>query len=155
LEISYALVPALQHLVDNLGNWNREVFSNLFCRKQKTWARLEGIEKRLSAGGPRHLLNLETKLRKDLTVILNQIETFWFQKSRMEAICDGDRNTRYFHINTIIRRHFNRIETLKHNDGHWVTEADEVKRLVIDYFASLFTESMAQPRNDLPTGRFP
>jgi len=73
----------------------------------------------------------------------------------MDAIRDGDRNTRYFHVSTIIRRRINRIETLQHNDGHWVTEPNEIKRLVTEYFASLFTESLAQPCNDLPTRRFP
>ena len=47
---------------------------------------------------------LEAKLRKELNVILNEIELFWFQKSRVEAIHDGDKNTKYFHISTIIRR---------------------------------------------------
>jgi len=44
------------------------------------------------------------------------------QKSRVEAIWDGDLNTRYFHTSTIIWRKFNRIEAFQNDDGEWVTE---------------------------------
>jgi len=39
------------------------------------------------------LINLEARLRKELDEVLGQIETLWFQKSRAEAIRDGNRNT--------------------------------------------------------------
>ncbi|KAJ8452651.1 hypothetical protein Cgig2_004987 [Carnegiea gigantea] len=47
------------------------------------------------------------------------------QKSRVEAIRNGDRNTHYFHRSVIIRRKFNRIEALQNDDREWVTEPDE------------------------------
>jgi len=72
------LVPVLQQLSDDLHTCNKELFGNLFRRKWKTWARLEGVHKRLSAGGPHHLLKLESKLRKELSVILKQLELLWF-----------------------------------------------------------------------------
>jgi len=73
----------------------------------------------------------------------------------VEAIRDGDRNTSYFHISTIIRRCFNCIETLKDDNGHWITEAAEIKQSVVNYFATLFSESTSHPQNHLPSGRFP
>jgi len=33
-------------------------------------------------------------------------------------------------------------------------EAEEIKRLVVNYFANLFTESMPEAHNDFPTGLF-
>jgi len=80
------VVPALQQLSDDLCVWNKEVFGNLLRRKRKAWARLEGVQKRLTEGGRRHLLKLEAKLRKELNVILKEIEHFWFKKSIVEAI---------------------------------------------------------------------
>ena len=105
-----ALVLALQHLAGDLQKWNKEMFGNLFRRKGQIWARLNGVPKKLADGSGKHLIKLEVKLRRELDDVLNQIETFWFQKSRMAAIKDGDRNTRYFHLSTIIRRRYNRIE---------------------------------------------
>ena len=64
-----------------------------------------------------------------------------FQKSRAEAICDGDRNTRIFHLSTLIRRRKNRIEALQNSAGEWITDYQEVKKLVFDYWFTLFQES--------------
>ena len=80
----------------------------------------------------------------------------WFQKSRMAAIRDGDRNTRYFHLSTIIRRKYNRIESLQDSTGVWITEPNAIHQLVLDYFSSLFTEVMPQRgRVHMLSGRFP
>jgi len=102
--ITSLLGPTLKYLATELTQWNREVFGNLFRRKRNIWARLQGVQLQLSASGNGHLIRLRGKLREELNVILNQIETLWFHKSRMEAIQDGNRNTRYFHLSTIIRR---------------------------------------------------
>jgi len=71
-------------------------------------------------------------------------------------IRDGDRNTHYFHISTIIRRKFNRTEALQDSSGRWITEPADLIQLVRDYFSSLFTEVL--PRGDRTPGlsvRFP
>ena len=47
----------------------------------------------------------------------------WFQKSREKWVELGDRNTKYFHTSTIIRRCRNRIEALKDNEDRWVVNA--------------------------------
>lgn len=66
------------------------------------------------------LYKLEQKLRQQLDTVMREEELLWFQKSRMEAICDGDRNTKLFHHSTIIRRKRNRIEGLQDDNGVWV-----------------------------------
>ena len=153
---SLALVPALQHLAEDLQNWNKEVFGNLFRRKRKCSARLYGVQKRLADGGGRHLLKLESKLRKELNMTLNQIETVWFQKSRMSAIRDGDRNTHYFHLSTIIRRKSNRTEALQDSSGTWITGPTALSHLVQNYFSNLFSEVLPRGgRTHLLSGRFP
>ena len=45
-------------------------------------------------------IKLEANLRCELDNTLDQIEALWFQKSLMEAIKDGDKNTRYYHLST-------------------------------------------------------
>ena len=58
----------------------------------------------------------------------------------MDAIQDGDRNTWYFYLSTIIRRRRNRIRTLQNEDGEWITEPEYVRKRVVDFFAQLYTE---------------
>lgn len=57
------------------------------------WGRLEDIQSILAQGRQAHLIKLEAKLRREMEEVLNDEEMLWFQKSRTEAICDGDRNT--------------------------------------------------------------
>ncbi|XP_021730835.1 uncharacterized protein LOC110697764 [Chenopodium quinoa] len=122
------LFPFLKEFAQKLNHWNKVHFYNIFRKKYELWARLEGIQKALKAGAPMHILKLEEKLKKEMLDILEQEEIFWFQKSRdAEAICDGDRNTRFFHLSTIIRRRRNRIETLKDSNDEWVTDPTQVK----------------------------
>ena len=43
----------------------------------------------------------------------------WFQKARDLRLLDGDRNTRFFHLSTIVKRRFDSIEFLKVG-GNWI-----------------------------------
>lgn len=135
---SAPIVPFLREFADNLQAWNKSQFYNIFRKKSELWARLEGIQKLLAEGRQQHLIKLESKLRREMDEVLNAEELLWFQKSRMEAICNGDRNTKYFHLATVIRRRRNSVNALMDNNDNWVTQTDQVKDLVFQYWSSLF-----------------
>lgn len=65
----------------------------------------------------------------------------WYQKSKEEWIILGDRNTKFYHSSTIIRRSRNNVDALKDDNGQWVTENEKIKRLAQNYFHSLFQTS--------------
>ena len=65
----------------------------------------------------------------------------WFQKARVDEIRDGDRNTKYFHTSTIIRRRFNRVDTLMSDTGDWCSNQDEIKTMIMAHFKQLFSPS--------------
>jgi len=134
-----SLIRNLSNLAAELTTWNREVFGNLFRKKRSLWARIEGIQLKLEAGAPRFLLKLEKKLRQELDLTLNQIAVMWRQKARTDQIRDGDRNTKYFHTSTVIRRQFNRINALRDQDARWCTDEASIKRIVISHFKNLFS----------------
>ncbi|XP_074290991.1 uncharacterized protein LOC141617725 [Silene latifolia] len=56
----------------------------------------------------------------------------------MEVICDGDRNTRFFHLSTIIRRKKNQIECLQDDQGNWIWDHSTVKQMVINDLKNVF-----------------
>ncbi|XP_021845043.2 uncharacterized protein [Spinacia oleracea] len=87
------VIPFQEEFANKLKRWNKEEFHNIFRKKQELWARLEGVQKRMSIRWDRGLVKLESKLRRELDDVLHQEEMIWFQKSRLEAIKDGDRNT--------------------------------------------------------------
>ncbi|XP_074293045.1 uncharacterized protein LOC141619941 [Silene latifolia] len=92
-----------------------------------------------------YLIKLEARLRRELDEVLDQEEALWHQKSRMEFIKDGDKNTSYFHVSTLVRRWRNRITSLRNGNGDWVDEPADVKKIVVDYYKWLYTEK--QPIN--------
>ncbi|XP_074267339.1 uncharacterized protein LOC141590668 [Silene latifolia] len=88
-----------------------------------------------------NLIKLEANLRKELDEILEREEILWYQKSRVEFLKDGDRNTSYFHVSTLVRRWRNRITSLKNDQDVWViSDPDKVKQLVVEYYKKLYTD---------------
>lgn len=116
--------------------------------------RIQGIQISLSMGRNSSLIKLEAKLRRELDTILNQEETLWYQKARVDWLQDGDRNTTFFHLSTVIRRWKNKIVAIKDSNDQWVHDAAQVQQLVVDYFANLFKDDGQEGEHDIPTGVF-
>ncbi|XP_074292612.1 uncharacterized protein LOC141619495 [Silene latifolia] len=142
------LVSQLSNLSTKLTNWNETVFGNIFRQKRELKARIAGCQRELSLNRQRHLIKLESKLRKELEEVLEREELLWYQKSRVEFIKDGDQNTSYFHVSTLVRRWRNKINSLKDDNGEWVHNKEEVKRIVVEYYRQLYTEEAPHPVED-------
>ncbi|XP_048493944.1 uncharacterized protein LOC104905805 [Beta vulgaris subsp. vulgaris] len=108
--------------------------------KRHLLARIAGVQYALTTRKDRGLIKLEAKLRLELDEILHREETLWYQKSRVDWLCDGDRNTTFFHLSTLICRWRNNIVSIKDGDGNWIHEKSLVKNLFVEFFTSLFTE---------------
>lgn len=85
------------------------------------------------------LLTLERKLHNELEGVLKEEEVLWFQKSREKWISLGDRNKRFFHVTTIVRRNRNKINQLMNEDGCWVSDPTTLKNMTVSYFKHLFS----------------
>ncbi|KAJ8428270.1 hypothetical protein Cgig2_009969 [Carnegiea gigantea] len=109
------LYPLLGRVAKSFGKGIRKAFGNIFFKKKHLWARLEGIQRRLANRTLTHLLRLETKISAELHEVLSQLEILWWQDSHSEAIRDGDQ-------------------------GEWIHEEDEVKRMVYNFFVELYLE---------------
>ncbi|GKV23269.1 hypothetical protein SLEP1_g33018 [Rubroshorea leprosula] len=120
-------------------NWNKTVFGNIFCRKRLLQARLAGIQNSPHYHHSHFLQSLEVDLLREYHSVLHAEELFWCQKSRIEWITSSDRNTKFYHTSTVIRRARNRITALKVNDS-WVTDNIALKTHVRDFFAGLFSQ---------------
>lgn len=139
----------------NLKEWNRNVFGNIFKRKNRLLVRIAGIQKRLGSCNTKGLLKLEKKLRKDLDEVLLQEEIMRFQQSKEQWIVSGDRNTRFYHTAARIRKTRSSIKALMDNEGIWVIEEGRMKNLVQDYFSSLFDSEGNTRRLHLVGNGFP
>ena len=83
---------------------------------------------------------LEARIQNDLNVWLLCLETVWRQKSRETWLKVGDKNSRFFHLSTIIRRRRNSIDAIKSDNGEWMIDKEEIKEFIVSKFQNLFTE---------------
>lgn len=98
--------------------FNSEVFGNIINKKLTLAARLRGIQRTLERSDILGLLLLEVVLQREYNDVLKQEEMLWYQKSREKWVRFGDRNTRFFHTWTIIRRARNKVQGLL-LDNEW------------------------------------
>ena len=71
---------------------------------------------------------------------LLRIETLWRQKSRELWLKLGDRNTKFFHLSTIIRHKRNNIDAIRDEQGAWIMETESIRSLFLNSFKNLFKQ---------------
>lgn len=143
----------LQHYINNILKWNKEVFGNIFANKKIMKARIKGIQIAQEKQFSHNLDTLERSLKKDLESVLKQEELLWLQKSRVQWITEGDRNTKFFHVSTIVRRKRNKIEKIKIK-GNWSDDSEAIFNHINSYYNSLFSSTIQGEGldSDFPTG---
>ncbi|XP_038688673.1 uncharacterized protein LOC119987842 [Tripterygium wilfordii] len=138
-----------------LTGWNRNTFGNIYHRKKRLWARIGGIQTRMAVSPSWRLQKLESKLRKELDVVLFQEELLWYQQSRENWIRSGDRNTKFYHASTMVRKSRSRIEALKGPNDVWISDPASLQVMVHDYFMNLYTMDDSCDMSLIPRGYFP
>ena len=93
------------------------MFGDVQRKKEKLMKEIKAVQDVLDRTQTDDLLLKEAIMLKEFDIILEQEEMIWFQKSREKLLALGDRNTKFFHTSTIIRRRRNKIESLKTDDG--------------------------------------
>lgn len=63
----------------------------------------------------------------------------WMQRSRVDWLREGDRNTKFFHSRAVWRARKNRIKRLCDDDGTWHENHASMGRVATSYFQKLFT----------------
>ena len=98
------LQTVINRFAKKATNWNRYHFENIFGKKKRIMAHRNGIQKAMTNCPSHSLVVLEKELHRELKCILNQEEELWVQKSRITCLVEGDRNTAFHHMTTIVRR---------------------------------------------------
>ena len=85
------LCTATSKFADKAKVWNKNIFGNLFHRKKKMLARLQGIQTALSINPNDFLVDLEINLRAKFQEVSKLEEEFWAMKSRIPGWWKGIR----------------------------------------------------------------
>lgn len=120
------------------SRWNRETFGNVFQRKRRVLARLGGIQRNLAERPSDFLVQLEKSLGEEYRLILRDERELCLLKSRTDWLLEGETNTKFFHVSTLINWHFNKISGFKDESGNWSFDSRSLSLMVQDYFQKLF-----------------
>lgn len=129
----------MESTANALIKWNRNTLGKTTHRKRRLEARLEGIKKAIVNNNNNGLIKLETKLRKELDEVLHEEELYWYKKSREQWITSGDRNTKYYHLATKVRRARNRCTSLLNNNNKRISEEKELHKMIRDFYVNFFS----------------
>ncbi|XP_050248950.1 uncharacterized protein LOC126696221 [Quercus robur] len=137
---------AVLEFVSKAKHWNYNVFGNLFARKKRVLAIINGAQKALANKPTDFLLNLEKQLIEEYSLILLQEKEYWALKSRLNAATFGDCNTTIFHVSTLVTCHRNKIRCIKDFVGNWITDENKIKKHIKSGFEKLYlTELCMSP----------
>ena len=120
------------------------MFGNIFGRKKRVLARLNGAQKALSNGPNHFLIQLEKSLIEEYNLIMQQEDEYWALKSWLSWAAYGDANTSYFHVSTLVRRHRNKIRSLKNSVEEWITNEEDIKNLILLGFQEIFQTDLVE-----------
>jgi hypothetical protein len=73
-----------------------------------------------------------------LNELLYREEMLWLQRSRINWLKEGDRNTRFFHSRAVWRAKKNKITKLRDSDGTVYKSAKDLERMATDYFRQVY-----------------
>lgn len=144
----FMLQYKLKILKAHLKVWNKEVFGDVHKDKEDAIAALEAAQQsfdEVPSVENKEALNLANATFKQ---ILAREEVYWFQKSRVQWLQVGDRNTSFFHNYTKIRQQRNFIQRLK-IDGEWVEDQDVLANGAVVHFQKLLSSESHSIDEDL------
>ncbi|KAL0799496.1 hypothetical protein Bca101_054671 [Brassica carinata] len=118
----------------NIIQWSKEKQSqsNLVIKQKQ-----ESLETALSSSQPDPVLI--DAINQELRRAYLAEEQFWQQRSRIQWLKNGDRNTGFFHAATRTRRTINLIPVLEDDHGGVVYEEQDITRVISEYFNRIFT----------------
>jgi len=152
---NHNITAALAKVQENSITFNQDVSGNIFKRKKHVENRLKGVQSYLErVDSYRHTL-LEKELQQEYNHILFQEEMLWYQKSREQWVKFGDKNTSFFHAQTIIRRKRNRIHRLQLSNGIWTSDSSILQEEAQKYFKNFFCGHQHSPNNTFHEGAPP
>lgn len=100
-------------------------------------ALIKGVHRQLDSYPWADLTILGKDLQLQYNNVLDQEDMLWYQKSSEKWVKFGNKNTKFFHTQTVIRRRRNRITGLN-IDGIWCTNEEVLKTEAQNFFKNLF-----------------
>lgn len=139
----FLLHKRLKHIKLRLKDWNKNEFGNIFEAKKVVERKLHEINQILITDG----FNEERKEQDDHQQqewegLRKQEEIYWKQKSRVQWLKEGERNTQFLHKSTMDRRSRNRVSKIKDSQGNQLNTHKEIEVALVQHFQGIAEEPL-------------
>lgn len=132
---SKSFLASLKNIKTTIKIWNKETFGNV----QRNIKRLkEMILELQSQPQESSTLNTEETIQKNLNEMLHREEMHWKDKAKSGWIEEGDANTHYLHLSTIIHYCHNSICRIINVENEWLTNRESIRQSLETIFIAFF-----------------
>uniref|UniRef100_A0A803NG99 Reverse transcriptase domain-containing protein n=1 Tax=Cannabis sativa TaxID=3483 RepID=A0A803NG99_CANSA len=131
------LVQCLNSCAENLQQWHTRKFGRMKNDIKQAQKHVTMLNNSAATGTDftQQILSAETILDD----LLSTEEQYWKQRSRIDWLKSGDRNTKFFHAKASARKSNNQIKFLLDHQGNKVSSKQGITDIVSSYFQDLFT----------------
>ncbi|KAL9680028.1 hypothetical protein QQ045_017901 [Rhodiola kirilowii] len=105
--------------------WGRRCFGNVNKKVSFLNEKLKRIQQQERT---KETMEEEAKVTEEIDEWLYKQELYWKQRSRIDWLKEGDRNTRFFHLRASQRRTSNRIREIQGCRGEIITDEETILR---------------------------
>eukprot|EP00253_Pinus_taeda_P017458 PITA_17458 len=141
--LMFLLHKRLKHIKMKLKSWNKDIFGNIFANKKSVENKnLELNQTLIKEGFDKNKNEQVEKYHLEWEKLCKQEEIFWKQKSRVQWLKEGERNTKFFHRSTIANRTHNRISSIKNEDGQIQQTHEEIEAVLVKHFSGIAQEDI-------------
>ncbi|KAG5563119.1 hypothetical protein RHGRI_005763 [Rhododendron griersonianum] len=134
----YGLVQRLKCCKEALLRWSKRTFGKDKLRLKVLQEKLKGIQ-----AEPYSQVRFEQEKEyvKEVEILLLREEMMLHQRSRINWLSYGDRNSAFFHASINQRRQRNQLVNLRTSRGEWIESEEGINGLIKDFFLGLFSHS--------------
>ncbi|KAK1697051.1 hypothetical protein QYE76_013748 [Lolium multiflorum] len=129
------LKAKLTRLSSSLDVWGRNTFGSVQKEIRELEFRLGVLQSSTDRQGPSEE---ESRVVERLAALYQREETMWRQRSRVQWLAEGDKNTRFFHLRASQRKKKNRVARLMKPDGSTTEDDGEMAQLTGEFYADLY-----------------
>ncbi|EAY75286.1 hypothetical protein OsI_03173 [Oryza sativa Indica Group] len=125
----------------SLQDWSKISFGSVRKEIQRLERRLKFLRNEVFTDA---IIREERLLEQQLCDLFEREEIMAKQRSRIEWLKEGDRNTSFFHARASARRRTNKIKLLVRDDGSSCSESQGIKLMAEHFFKKLFTSEQCE-----------
>jgi hypothetical protein len=129
----------LNRVAGSLKDWSRATFGSVRKEIRKLEGRLRYIRGQILSDAT---VEEEREVERQLCELFEREEIMARQRSRVEWLREGDRNTAFFHARASARRRTNKIDRLYSADGSICETQGEIKSMIHRFYEDLFSSEM-------------